>query len=401
MANHGSKIKILSLNCNGLNNKLKRTSVLSWLASNHKGLTFLQETHSSEAVELDWNKYASDYNIWYSHGTNRARGVCTMIPKQLSYKVVKQISDENGRFLLLHTFIDNSEFVLVNLYAPTKDNPEEQKLFLNFVREHLCHFLGKRIIMGGDFNIYMNPELDKKGGICEKQSECSVILQDLVDELNLCDIYRLQNPDQHRYTWRNKGRNGWVHSRLDMFLVSQDLQFQKIKALIHPGIKSDHSLIEISFVTSKDWVRGKGFYKFNTTLLKDKFYVDMINKEITELENENKSSQNKALFWDYCKCKFRGLTISYSSFKSKQQKMVEAQLSAEVESLEQVISETPSPDLLNRYQETKQLLEEIHITKAKGHLTRSRAQDIEENEKCSKYFCQSKKGITILNVLSA
>ena len=118
MANNGSKIKILSLNCNGLNNKLKRTSVLSWLASNHKGLTFLQETHSSEAVELDWNKYASDYNIW-------ARGVCIMIPKQLSYKVVKQISDENGRFLLLHTFIDNSEFVLVNLYARTKDNPEE------------------------------------------------------------------------------------------------------------------------------------------------------------------------------------------------------------------------------------------------------------------------------------
>ena len=167
MANNGSKIKILSLNCNGLNNKLKRTSVLSWLASNHKGLTFLQETHSSKAVELDWNKYASDYNIWYSHGTNRARGVCTMIPKQHSYKVVKQISDENGRLLLLHTFIDNSEFVLVNLYAPTKDNSEEEKLFLNFVREHLCDFLGKKIIMGGDFNMYMNPELDKKGGICE------------------------------------------------------------------------------------------------------------------------------------------------------------------------------------------------------------------------------------------
>ena len=169
-----------------------------------------------------------------------------------------------------------------------------------------------------------------------------------------------------------------------MFLVSQELQFQKIKALIHPSIKSDHSLIEINFVVNKDWIRGKGFYKFNTSLLKDKFYVDMINKKITELENENKSTPNKALFWDYCKCKFRGLTISYSSFKSKQQKTVEGQLLAEVESLEQVIGETPSPDLLNRYQETKQLLNKIHITKAKGHLTRTRAQDIEENEKCSK-----------------
>ena len=162
MANNGSKIKILSLNCNGLNNKLKRTSVLSWLTSNHKGLTFLQETQSSKVVESDWNKYTSDYHIWYSHGTNRAHGVCTMIPKQHSYKVVKQISDEHGRFLLLHTFIDNSEFVIVNLYAPTKDNPEEQKLFLNFVREHLCDFLSMKIIMGGNFNMYMNPELDKK-----------------------------------------------------------------------------------------------------------------------------------------------------------------------------------------------------------------------------------------------
>ena len=93
--------------------------------------------------------------------------------KQISFQISKMankikilslicngLSDKSRRFLLLHTCIDNSEFVLVNLYAPTKDNPEEQKLFLNFVREHLCDFLGKMIIMGGDFN--MNPELDKK-----------------------------------------------------------------------------------------------------------------------------------------------------------------------------------------------------------------------------------------------
>ena len=48
------------LNCNGLGNRLKRSFTFSWLVANHKGITFLQETHSTEAAAPEWNKYDCD-----------------------------------------------------------------------------------------------------------------------------------------------------------------------------------------------------------------------------------------------------------------------------------------------------------------------------------------------------
>ena len=161
MTNIEHTIRVFNLNCNGLGNSLKRSSVFSWISANHKCITFVQETHSTEAAEPDLNK--NDYKIWYSHGTSRAQGICTMVPDSYSHRVVDKISDQDGRFFLLHilVFINDSEFVLVNLYAPTKDNPEEQKCFLSFVREHLYNFLDKKII-GGKLNTYMNPAIVKK-----------------------------------------------------------------------------------------------------------------------------------------------------------------------------------------------------------------------------------------------
>ena len=76
------------------------------------------------------------------------------------------------------------------------------------------------------------------------------------------------------FTWRNKGRGGWVQSRLDMFLVSEDLHYYNIKSQIHPSIKSDHSLIHIRFNNIKQWSRGSGFYKLNIKLYENIEYVE-------------------------------------------------------------------------------------------------------------------------------
>ena len=110
-----------------------------------------------------------------------------------------------------------------------------------------------KIIIGSDLNTYMNPALDKEREICEKNSESSVIQQDLLCELNLCDIYRLQHPNIQVHLMKKNEKNGWVHSRLDMFLVSQEQRFQNIKSFMRPSIKSDHSLIEINFAINGEW----------------------------------------------------------------------------------------------------------------------------------------------------
>ena len=84
------------------------------------------------------------------------------------------------------------------------------------------------------------------------------MLKSFKPEFGLCDIYHVQHPTQHRFTWRNKGKGGLVQSRLDMFLVSEDFQYHNRSSYIHPSIKSDHSIIKINYINIGQLGRGRG-----------------------------------------------------------------------------------------------------------------------------------------------
>ena len=120
-------------------------------------------------------------------------------------------------------------------------------------------------------------------------SETGKKLQSVIDDFSLFDVYRFQNPDGRLYTWRNKGRSGLVQSRLDMFLISNSMQFLNVKFKGLPGILSDHTLIQIEFDKERTWLRGRGFWKFNVELLKDQDYVHIINSELSSIEKEDEN----------------------------------------------------------------------------------------------------------------
>ena len=54
--------------------------------------------------------------------------------------------------------IDNKVLTLVNIYAPNKDNPT----FSPNLLDHLLSFECEEIITGGDFNLVMDVQKDKK-----------------------------------------------------------------------------------------------------------------------------------------------------------------------------------------------------------------------------------------------
>ena len=137
-------LNVFSLNTNGLGERLKRTTLYKWLSSNFTGITFLQEVHSTLDSEQSWSADFTGYNVFYSHGTSNARGVCTLIPTNYNIKIINHITDKNGRYSILHTFIEDVDVVLANIYAPTKNNQGDQIQFLAELREQLLSFLGKK-----------------------------------------------------------------------------------------------------------------------------------------------------------------------------------------------------------------------------------------------------------------
>lgn len=92
---------------------------------------------------------------------------------------------------------------------------------------------------------------------------------------------------------------------------------------IKPSINSDHSLITLTFQLSDTEKRGRGFWKFNTDLLRDEIYAAMIKRKIIDLNAKYERFNNKSLFWDVIKCELHRETISYSAFKSKKRTKLE------------------------------------------------------------------------------
>ena len=118
-------LSLHSFNVRGLANKNKRTTIFNWLSINHKGIIFLQETHTTKDSENTWRQEWPG-EIIFSHGNFNSRGVAILFPKQLDVTVNSQIVDGNGRYILADVTIEDNKLILVNLYAPTKDKVNDQ-----------------------------------------------------------------------------------------------------------------------------------------------------------------------------------------------------------------------------------------------------------------------------------
>ena len=70
-------------------------------------------------------------------------------------------------------------------------------------------------------------------------------------------------------------------SRPDFFLFSKELMSLLESVQIIPGYRTDHSMVKISLNLNKIQT-GKGYWKFNNSLLKDNDYITNIKNIIKE-----------------------------------------------------------------------------------------------------------------------
>ena len=154
-------ITVYSLNCNGLRDKTKRTAVFHKLRKTGMGLYLLQETHSTEDVEFSWQVQWGSRNVYFSYGSSNSRGVATLIPENSDITVHSISRDDCGRFIILDAEKDGHKFSVGNVYFPTRDKESEQRETLLKFIEALMSFNNEHIIIAGDWNLYLNPRLDK------------------------------------------------------------------------------------------------------------------------------------------------------------------------------------------------------------------------------------------------
>ena len=389
ISSNKDEIGICSFNCRGLRDKKKRLAIFKWLSSSHNGLIMLQEMHTITHDEKNWqDEWKGD--IYFSHGTNQSKGVAILIPSDIKTRVtvLNMTKDKEGRMIILDCNIDDNPFLLKNLYAPTKDHCDAQLNFLQHFTDTLEQLDNKNLIIGGDLNTYLNPELDKKGGNIENASKYASGLKRVIEEYNLSDIWRLRNPSDLKFTRRENSRGGLVQARLDYFLISNNVTSQVSNCSIKPGLKSDHSIIKLTIQLINTQHRGRGYWKFNNKLLHDEVYVSLVKEEIQKIALDT-YLKNKNVLWDFAKCQLRTITITYSKTKARKNNEKEKFLQQQLEALEKDVTE--NSDKILEYKVAKTEWEQYQNEKAEGAILRSKVQFTEMGEKNTKYFLNLEK----------
>ena len=85
-------------------------------------------------------------------------------------------------------------------------------------------------------------------------------------------------------------------------------------------ISTDHSQVLFSLSKNQTTVRGKGFWKFNSSLTKDQSYLIEIKKIIRNFSNENESLFNHQLKWELLKNEVRKFIVKYTKHVAKEKR---------------------------------------------------------------------------------
>ena len=359
---------VMSLNVRGLNCFKKRKSIFRWLQKKNNSLVFLQETHSTAETANIW---ARDWKgkIVFSHGTSNSKGCMILVKEGFDLEITFVKCDNKGRFVLLKGQVQGEPTILLNVYAPNTEN--EQVEFFKDI-DHVLHSNNisnhDEIVIGGDWNLVHDFNLDKGGGIYNPKLKSIDKLDQLMANYELHDVWRIKNPNTKRYSWRQP--NPLIQCRLDYFLISDSLYDTVTQVDIIPSVRSDHSAITIKFKSIQDTARGPTFWKFNCSLLDNNDYVSKMKNNINLWKGEY-NNDDKRVEWEFIKYKIRKFTVEFG----KKEKLVKRDKELELEK-KLIILERNLKTLKDQtdYDETKRQLQNIEDEKTMGTIVRSRVE---------------------------
>lgn len=378
---------ICSINVRGIRGLLKRKAVFLFCKKFKVDFVFLQETHASDSDFLFWkNQWGND--IWMSYGTNHSAGVA-ILKGTFKGKVVKCITHEYGRWLILIVeFLDNT-FILGNIYG-TNSSHKNRILFQNFedaISTCLSTFVNAKLILGGDWNSVIDPLTDcspprLQGSYGDSKNICL--------RFNCCDVWRKRNPGKSQFTWCNKDLS--KQSRIDYWLISNDLSNHISEAKIEPSVLTDHKVISLCINLSNTTQMKKhntGYWKLNNTLLKDAPLRCSIKATIAENWEKAKKDNSFGNHWEYTKFQIRLLAIKRGKELAKEKTIKEESILKEIINIygKEFLSEHDKDNLCKLQLE----LDSVYDEKARGAFIRSRKKWLEEGERNTKYFYNLEK----------
>lgn len=377
-----------TFNVNGMNNPTKRRAIFQSLRNQKLDFCCLQETHSSPGTVHLWQSEWGGH-LLASSGRQNARGVAILVKRSLQYKIVQQLTDTEGRILLVEIEFQGASYTLGCLYAPTQDKPHEQIRFLNELEGKLDLLSETNIILAGDFNCLLNPDLDRNQMTSQSTNvnQYRDRIKAILEDRRLCDIWRIRHPADRAYTFRR----GLYASRLDYIFIPNHLSESANKTQIHRGPHSDHSLLTVE-IRQTSMKKGPGLWRLDVSLLTDSnFKAEM--KQFLEEWDPPPELADPRVTWEWLKFQIKNFVMEFQSRKRSLRAQTIKDLSDELQILctkqDQGDSDQAALDI--EIQSIKRQLKEIEEEQANKAILRSRCTWARLGEKPTGYFLRLEK----------
>ena len=316
----------------------------------------------------------------FSHGTSKARGTCILFRKDFFCNITNVSTDYAGRIICcdINTSSENNSLSLCVIYGPNQDSPA----FFNSITQRLADY-GENILVIGDFNVAMEPAIDRLNSIQNNHRAHSAILE-MCEEYMLSDVWRTRNEHTRRYSWSRGGRTA---SRIDYALVSKGIEQEIENTCYLQSILTDHSAFYLS-IQDRSSSRGAGYWKMNTSILENEEHKISIAEELQKLINAS-AGKRAVDRWEYIKSKIAKYIKELSKRCADEKKNTIASLCEKVQEYEEnfPLSEVNYEAYLN----TKADLNDISLERARNLIFKSRTRWYEEGERNTKYFFNLEK----------
>ena len=138
------------------------------------------------------------------------------------------------------------------------------------------------MIIGGDWNFILDKQLDTFGGNLSLKMPSISELTKIMTTFDLCDIYRLRNPDTRRFTYKLNSPKRL--RRLDYFIISNSIQEIVDKTEVLTSVSSNHSPVLTTFNSSLENTKVSAYWKFNSLLFKKPIFLEQLCNEIENMK---------------------------------------------------------------------------------------------------------------------
>ena len=401
MANLDVELKFVTLNVQGIRNKKTRQALFRSFRCSKLDVISLQETHLTnddlDTIRLEWN---GQFHL--SAGTKWSKGLLTLFNNSLSNYECKIVQKSERIMTSSIKFNSNSSIFITNVYSPA-DDIKNRIAFLDDLKSTLVALYedydidSSMSVILGDFNSSLDNNMDIIDG--HKHPKSLVLkFNDIVNQLNIHDIFRLHNPSRKDFTWSQK-KDGMVGCRRLDYIFTTDslLPFVKNINLKTFGF-SDHRgvLMQLDFRTFQ---KGPSTYKLNTDILKDIEFVNLVKAELEKISHLS-HNLDPCMYWECIKAQIRSLGIIYSRSKSSQNQCKRQNLEGKLSRLEKQFIVNPNDrDIELQIVKTKSELEIYSLAETRGAQLRAGIKFSELGEKCNRFFLGLEKSRATNNTI--